>query len=1520
MKRLKTRRRATKKSDASYNSAYSARWKGLLAVFAVFIVGSLALGQGSDMGASLADFGKTQTTSACTYSIGIANSGSSSIAAGSSITFDLTAWPSGCTTETDLYTSAAYTSGPDNATTFGAPPICNADSPLKLPTTGTAKGKIVCSTSSGTVNGPYKFTANMTTGSGVSVQPTWFTFSVTGGKEICTGYNLSTDKSTYVFGDTVKLKYDCYSNFAGISNTLTFQAIPPNADSTSAQTITTLNGVSSGTFDLNTSSLSTKTSGSWILKTCINSTSCTSGTNSISVNINSTSTTGTTGGTGSANWVKKVWNFKDGQTSESYILNRTDSEYANYIAQVRAACLLINKTTTWKPNAGSDATDNWKNFGIPECSGSTTTPTASCTSQQSSSSCSAAGGCYWATKKSGTSFCQSTSIVENCTDGIDNDGDEYIDKEDPDCGGSGAVTPTTPSSCENGKRCPSGSWCQGGERFYYPNGDITCVAWSTGGTPVTAPEGTSECNPTDANCVATGQTVAYSSSKWCARGQSYYSTDGTKMACVNYSSTAPAGFSSCKPGDAQCIPSGGYGPSTGWCSNGMKFYQIAKDTNANNDVYCAPMPVYTTPGVSAMDSIVPPSGYSACSPTDTNCKQKGDTWTSTNSGYYCMNAQKCSSTTGGSCVGWNEQCPSGTKYCSSTDNYCVEPGETKTITATSTVVNYGSYWCGGGGGMTFYSATQVYCAPKPAGNTMAYMWSGADVKAVLSKLGSGWGVCNPKPGYSSTSKCLEPGQTGGSSDWCGWWPPSSATMYSPMTGTTGSSRTCPSLDGSVEPPKPIDPPKPDICPKMPDVTSCPKGQVLVKETSAAGCVTPVCRPGTEVPPGPIACSAVVPITSCPPGQTLVRGSIGDCPNSYCVDIPGPPVPPIILPPGMNQCRMFREEIRSQKYEIRRVQQNLKYLPDTTEVPTDLKALLDRASASYVEIDSKLGQMAPKDCSAKYKELRAQVDAFYRTMDELRSSAKNVEMYQRIAQLQKDVEMRIRSIEQDQKRMGDVVDFAPDIKVYKELLEKVKKSRANIKDLDQFALEDLEFERSDIEQSLSAKYMQFQERGRDSYLSNKIQGIRDGIANARADIAVKNIGGTEQCLKVLNLFDQVENLATEARKAYDADDHEEAANILQKIERFELPVVEAAKQCGIHLSVDEKRDAIVDAVVDKISQRFNENLRTITLLNEKIEKLTTQLSEISEKFAAVKTKVEETLAQITSIPKEQREAVEKAKEAVINATKAAEEAAKSLAASQSRRLQLALERAAARNYCGDVASRISDHSASIQAKLTNNDLQAEDIATFESAIEQADRDNAAECYKVGASRYRDSDTAAWYFGYFQRSNAFKGGADGNVEPARGALRAEALIAIERALGIPEVDGDCKLTAKALDVPPWANCAVNKAAEYRINFFGPMNVSVTRDEVASWIVALSEGKVLPVDGSLEYVSKFKDLKACKTVDAVSDLVANKLMTGRNETQWGCAQPLVRAELAAVLERLSDLRGLTTATTVPAEQSGR
>ncbi len=72
----------------------------------------------------------------------------------------------------------------------------------------------------------------------------------------------------------------------------------------------------------------------------------------------------------SSNWANHTWYFSDGGSSSSSILNRTDAEYTNYIAGIEAQCKTIPQSKFgWKSGAGNDASSNWQNFGIPDCSG-----------------------------------------------------------------------------------------------------------------------------------------------------------------------------------------------------------------------------------------------------------------------------------------------------------------------------------------------------------------------------------------------------------------------------------------------------------------------------------------------------------------------------------------------------------------------------------------------------------------------------------------------------------------------------------------------------------------------------------------------------------------------------------------------------------------------------------------------------------------------------------------------------------------------------------------------------------------------------------------------------------------------------------------------------------------------------------------------------------------------------------------------------------------------------------------------
>lgn len=523
------------------------------------------------------------------------------------------------------------------------------------------------------------------------------------------------------------------------------------------------------------------------------------------------------------------------------------------------------------------------------------------------------------------------------------------------------------SMCTNGQKCPAGTACQNGKSYYYPTGEVMCVAWSTDGQMTTAPAGTSPCSPTD----------------------------------------------------KQCTASGSYGPSTGWCVDGMKFYQKVADTNPNNDIYCA---AWTYMGMGAVSQQpTGPAGYGACSPSDTNCKEKGDTWAAGNTTAWCSNSTSCSiAGGGGTCVGMGESCPKGTKSCPSStmggNDSCIEPGEYKTYSTTSTS---NGYWCGGGGGMTFYSATQAYCAPKSSSSGM--MWTSADVKNVLSTLGSGWGVCNPKMTMAyGSGKCFEPGKTTTSaSDWCGWWPPSQVA-YSMPNGP----RTCPALDSMTPDVKttPVDVKVPPVPPVPPvDVKKIPEILPIDPNTKEPTVKPPVKEPVPE-----------------PPFSTN----------------------PLPLIKGMNQCRMLRTNIRMSRSEIRDIQQNLKYFPKHFEGLQDIKDSLSSASSLYTSLEQDLNRVTNKACTGtSYMAFKNRVIELTSEMESLRDSTQNLQAYKRLLILQKNIQQRIKSLQRDQKKFDGALDES--ITQMKDLYARV---RASTQDdtLDTIMVEDYEAEQSDLE--------------------------------------------------------------------------------------------------------------------------------------------------------------------------------------------------------------------------------------------------------------------------------------------------------------------------------------------------------------------------------------------------------------------------------------------------------------------------
>lgn len=1302
-------------------------------------------------------------------------------------------------------------------------------------------------------------------------------------------FKLTDNKTSYTGSDFVNYSYICIP--AGTSATsVTIQLQKPDGTSTTYNSGSNIGSVLQQ-MGFSTSNL---TAGSYILKACLNSATCAAGSvYSAPFTLTGGTTTTTTTTTAGPTLMGTI--FKDGQ-----YVDQTTSTLRN----------CVSPNYWMKEGITSSGARSWHCMPIMGGNAATSNdyPPTPCV------------GTLWAGSNGSTSttavatdYCAATPTTS--TTGTT--GTTTPTTTTPPATTT-TTTTTTPSSCANGSTCAKGSWCSNGQSFYYPNGDITCVAWSMGpgAAMVEAPAGTSECKPDDTNCVPLGKTVPYNNSKWCSRGMSYYSTDGKNMMCVfgMTSPTPPAGYTSCRPDDKQCITTGGYGSSSGWCSNGMKFYQIAKDDNPNNDTYCAAYnyPAAGTSGTAAMgpvDPPTPPAGYSACSSTDTNCKQKGDKWTGLSNSIYCTSAQKCSTATGGLCVGWSEVCPAGTKYCTDDSPNCIEPGETKTIAYAPGSTTTG-YWCGGGSGMTFYSSTQVYCAPKKAGSNM--MWVAADMKEILGRLGSGWGVCRP-----NEPNCIEPGKTGPSNGWCGWYPPGAYTM--PATNANAP-RTCPGFDdtGTVTPspaPKPEPEPKPVQCPAtitLP-LLDCKPGFLPKTKTNSDGCVINECAPIGEVQPKPFPPPAIPPLIG--PPEIMPPGNI--------------------TLPGYNQCRMLRENNRGNKYEIRRIEDMVKSIPKGASAPSGLVTLLDQAKKAYGDTDQFLANATKctDDIIKQGQEKVAQVSAM---MQSLRDQSQSLQTYAQFGQFTRMLTQRIASLTNDISRLAkhNKSAAAKLTNAKEKLVSILKRAQEAAPKGDEFTLQDLQEELGDTEFEIQDIFSSSATEGKQSYVKESIANIQFGLAKIKEQITDKK-KDIVACQKLNDLVTQVENSVANAQAAYERGDEKVAAETLDKTERFKDIVKEGAKQCGITVALDEVSDATrvyqgisgldesavasaADLIISRVTDKFQ------SLLDEKLAEITAKVGKIMELSSALESKIADSIAQLKSIPEAKRDQILAAKTTITETVNIVSDASATLGARNTERLKGLLTDAAQLNLCGDVATNFKAQTEAMRTKVEQKDATSDDISLYEKYLTAAKSSNGEACYKNGISRFRDAEPHAWYFGYTQDDRFFRGTMDANgnptgrVEPGRASLGAEGLIALERALGYGGVNEQCDLAGRsAISVPTWANCGFNKAIQAGVGFTRSLSEPVTRQDVARWIVALA-GDKLPVAGNSTILNGFKDAEQCRgSESAVAKVLVNKIMTGgtgENAGSWGCNKPLVRAELGAILARLADLLSITSTAVTP------
>ena len=365
----------------------------------------------------------------------------------------------------------------------------------------------------------------------------------------------------------------------------------------------------------------------------------------------------------SSNWVRHFWKFSDGMTSESMILSRIDAEYKDYVTSIEVQCLKIPMSRfMWRPSAGNDTADNWRNFGIPDCSGINTTA-AIC----------------------GNGTCEMSETAQSCSQ---------------DCGGtmvSGSTcrSYTTQSSCQN-VQCTwysnhyDGTHCDDGA--HGGSGTWTSTSTPLGDVPG-APTGLTATRVVGAvklswfsssSNVLKFKIFRKTSGNWAflsemgiaggTTGPMSYVDTGAPTDMLEYRVEACHATNCSMDSNIASAMTGS--PTTYQCSDnkdndGDGWIDYPSDsgcTSADDNDETYTVPPITPPGTSSSCS-----GSSASCTTSTQCAGAGYYWC-TPTGYPAgCSSSPCPSTTGGTC--------------SSTSSYC---------TTQAQCTSYNFYWCSNG--------------------------------------------------------------------------------------------------------------------------------------------------------------------------------------------------------------------------------------------------------------------------------------------------------------------------------------------------------------------------------------------------------------------------------------------------------------------------------------------------------------------------------------------------------------------------------------------------------------------------------------------------------------------------------------------------------------------------------------------------------------------------------------------------------------------------------------------------------
>lgn len=1049
----------------------------------------------------------------------------------------------------------------------------------------------------------------------------------------------------------------------------------------------------------------------------------------------------------------------------------------------------------------------------------------------------------------------STLVVTPCNFNKYCDANETAGTCPLDCG-----TGTTPKQCGIGEKCPSGSWCNNGKSCYYTDGSLTCAAWSNNGTTscaVAAP-GTKECSPGDKSCIEPGATGPLAG--WCSNSMECFTADGSQKLCQPYSNdpnkptSCPAGSKLCGANDPNCIEPGSTGPLTGWCKNSQECY--AKDGAKK---YCNAWPANTM----TIGNIACPAEYpNECKPGDKYCTEVGST--NSLSGAYCApGGKQCYKDGGLLCVDEATSCPKDSKKCPDVSPVASPLASSSFWSSSQCIEDEGPIdgWCGGSSTIQCYNSNgkTKKCIEVDSHND-PQAWENVACPSTYNR-------CAP-----NSVGCLGSlGAKGKKGDWC--------TVG--MTKDNGDGTvTC--VSGK------------DFMPVMPVIGPYPMPVLPVPE---------VCAQVVSIAYNPKTFECKTFSSSCSVPKDWSKVTDG----KICIDGKLSNVDAII---GDDQS--LRDFISMKMQYLRDIALQIKTLPPVAQSQSGVAALsklVDEWQKTFKDLSKKI----PAKNKDDRRNVEQQLDIFQnQALPDIESKLEESRSYMDYMILEREVVRDLAKATDELKKTDPSSEYYAELSVTKTKLEGLLKSAQGVGGQ---ALAQI------VDSLKAAKYemeVLFRERhqGRiGDFLTNTIDELNSFSERLSALSGERPIQDNKDLIvKFRGIMDKINDIASSENSKELVRLINEGIWLKNKLELWLFPddVIKSK------LSVE----TLFDNLDKRIAEKVDEALAKLTnklgiMLDEAMQKVTVKMTEVldraalrlSDEFA---TRFTQSLDNLTAAPEEHKETIVAAKENILESIESIDEAIEKSGVSSftEKSLLEQMERMATYSWCGEMAESVQSKVNSLGLALEAGELGADEVSELPEQVDSWVIKNNEECYKIGASNFRDVPMHDWYYSAAQwnSNNGYIKGYGGDRAGEYGAVNAtlkiEALAMLMRMFDLPIGDA-AVLEVNAAGVPDWGYAYINGAKSFT-DLSWKWDEPITRLESAKLIRA-----ILEVVGNYDAPADFENIRSygdyailnrdADAASAVEALTEAGIFKGAGDGNFYPNNTLIRAEFGALNQRL-------------------